>query len=78
MKKPRIVKPRTAKQRAAARAFANRSPLKLSSNEGLPTSSWWAEPRAREEFEGIAATEAQRMRLSRLGQPAHRTSEVAE
>lgn len=68
-KKSRIVKPITAKQRAAAdRYSAQHGPLLIyPAGAGLPKDSWWTRPQTREEFQQLAAAERPRMALSSAG-----------
>ena len=68
-KGPRIVKGRTAKQRAAATRFGRSGAsaiLIIPKALGLPKRSWWTEAR-RDGFTEIARREAERMKLSMFG-----------
>ncbi len=66
--KARVVKARTANQRAAAKRYQTHANIVLQPmSAGVPASSWWTQPRSREEFVAAAAEEARRMRESRFG-----------
>lgn len=65
----RIVKPRSAAQRAHADAYREKPEnviAILPATAGLPTTSWWTEPRTREEFGAAAAQERARMSESKF------------
>lgn len=67
----RIVKPRTAKQRAQAEAWGGAAvvtPAAEPSTVNAPESSWWTTPRSREEFDELAKQQVARMKASTFGQ----------
>ncbi|HVL65756.1 MAG TPA: hypothetical protein VM364_00710 [Vicinamibacterales bacterium] len=68
MKRPRIVKPRTAKQRAHAQRYSARAtpPAVAPKDTGLPAYSWWAYAPA-DGFTTIAQIQSRRMRRSQFG-----------
>jgi hypothetical protein len=67
MKGIRIVKPRTAKQRAHAQRAFNRTHVYASpGTETMPTSSWWS-GLSREQLQERVEQEQPRMKSSRFG-----------
>lgn len=65
----RTVKPRTEKQRANTQAYRDRPDhvvAILPANAGVPTSSWWTQPRSREEFRTAVEQERSRMAESKF------------
>ena len=69
VRRPRIVKPRTAKQRAQAKRMAQRPDhvcAILPAGSGIPKTSWWLEARSREAFEAAARAQQARMQASRF------------
>ena len=63
----RTVKPITAKQRTASRAYNKRQSPITPAAGGLPTGSWWLEARSREAFAAKVSDEAKRMAESKFG-----------
>ena len=67
----RIVKPRTAKQRAQAEAWGGAAvvtPAAEPSTVNAPDSSWWTTPHAsREAFDATAKAQVERMKASTFG-----------
>jgi hypothetical protein len=61
----RIVKPPTAKQRAQAKAYGAMAIIPAA--DTVPKSSWWTEPKTREEFDQAAAAQRTRMQESTFG-----------
>lgn len=67
----RIVKPRSAKQRAQAEAWGGAAmvtPAAEPSTVNAPECSWWTKPRSREEFDELAKQQVARMKASTFGQ----------
>lgn len=68
MRRQRIVKPRSQKQRETAHRYSHSlatALLIIPKGNGLPTRSWWTEA-PRENFTAAARAEAERMRLSMM------------